>query len=137
MEKRDYLLKYWMDFYLNIDDDGDITLRTEHLSKTNPKLKYEISCYDEENLIAFLPEKYSIKLLEKFPDFTEEILNTENGKKILFPEKKLYEMEKILKISRKKFPSDKDLVIRFLNYYRKKLEEKKKRKKKKKRTRII
>ncbi|MBP7651987.1 hypothetical protein KA977_01100 [Candidatus Dependentiae bacterium] len=128
-KKRDYLLKYWMRYYLNIDELGDVTIRTEFISKKYPDIKYDISLLNDDKLVVLLPARPANKILKKFPEIVSEESNSDEGIKLSFNEEKLEELASDLKIVEKKFPPDKELVERFLNYHNKKIEMKKKRKK--------
>jgi len=128
-KKRDYLLKYWMRYYLNIDELGDVTIRTEFISKKYPDIKYDISLLNDDKLVVLLPARPANKILKKFPEIVSEESNSDEGIQLSFNEEKLEELASDLKIVEKKFPPDKELVERFLNYHNKKIEMKKKRKK--------
>ncbi|HPG31802.1 MAG TPA: hypothetical protein PKY81_14160 [bacterium] len=128
-KKRDYLLKYWMRYYLNIDELGDVTIRTEFVSKKYPDIKYDISLLNDEKLVILAPARPANKLLKKYPEILSEESNSDEGIQLSFNEDKLDELAGDFKIVEKKFPPDKELVERFLNYHNKKIELKKKRKK--------
>ncbi len=130
-KKRDYLLKYWMKYHLNIDELGDVSIRTEYINPKYPDIKYDVSLLNDEKLSALLPLKDANKLLKKYPELILEISVSDEGKQISFPESYIHTFQKDLKLVEKRFPPDKDLVERFINYHNKKLEIKKKRKEKK------
>ena len=127
-KKRDYLLKYWMKYYLNIDELGDVTIRTEFVSIKYPDIKYDISLLNDEKLVILMPARPANKLLKKYHGILTEESNSDEGIRLSFSEEKLEEFARDFKIVEKKFPPDKELVERFLNYHNKKIELKKKRK---------
>ncbi|HPP88021.1 MAG TPA: hypothetical protein PLM75_09205 [bacterium] len=134
MEKRrDYLLKYWLDYYLNIDEIGDITIRTAYASKKYPNIKYEVSLLNDNELVVLLPTRIANKLKTKYPDTFKEISNSDEGIQLSFAEEKLQKLEEDLKLIKKKFPDDEELIERFIEYHRKKIELRKKRREKRKR----
>jgi len=118
-----------MRYYLNIDELGDVTIRTEFISKKYPDIKYDISLLNDDKLVVLLPARPANKILKKFPEIVSEESNSDEGIQLSFNEEKLEELASDLKIVEKKFPPDKELVERFLNYHNKKIEMKKKRKK--------
>jgi len=128
----DYLLKYWMKYHLNIDELGDVTIRTEYENKKYPDIRYDVRLLSDEEFAVLLPLKDANRILKKKPELVREISVSDEGKQLAFTESNIEELQKDLKIVIKRFPPDKDLVERFINYHNKKMELKKKRKEKRK-----
>jgi len=134
LPKNIYLLKYWMEYYLNIDELGEVTICTEIKALDNPNLRFDIRVYDDEKkyLTILTPKCFADNLIMKFPDiFIKKEENAYNIQ-LIFLEENLKKYAEYLKIKLKDFPPDAELIKRFINYHQKKVEDRKKRRAKKK-----